>query len=81
MEYCTNLEHACHGDFRTLDAEHQTDSGCPQDQLPGTTMETDEEGGRCRRRQMTTETVEDGLTFGTSEVAAASQLTTPQSEL
>ena len=49
-----HLERARYRGFQTLDVEHQTDSRCPLDQPPGTTTETDE----------------DGLTLGTSEVAA-----------
>ena len=66
MEYCRNLEHACHGGFQNFDVEHRTDSRRPLDQPPGTTMETDDD--------------EDRLTLGTSELAAPLQLTTPQSE-
>ena len=95
-EYRTNLEHARHSGFQTLDVEHRTDSRHPLDQPPGTTMETDKDGGRRRRRQTEAdedrdrrrrrqtkmEPVEDDdrLAVGTRELPAALQLTTPQSE-
>ena len=56
-EYRTNLKHARHGGFQTLDVEHRIDSRRPLDQLPDTTTETDEDGDRRRRRQTKTETV------------------------
>ena len=73
-EYRTNSERARHGGFQTLDAEHRTDSRRPLDQHPGTTSttETDKNGGRRRRRQAKTETDENRLTLGTSELAAPS---------
>ena len=51
----TNLEHTRHCDFQTLDVEHRAESRHPLGQPPGTTMETDEDGGRRRRRQMETD--------------------------
>ena len=45
-EYRTNLEHARHGGFQTLDVEHRADSRRPLDKPPGTTTESDEDGGR-----------------------------------
>ena len=76
-EYRTNLKHARHGGFQTLDVEHRTDSRHPLDHPPGTTTGTDEDGDRRRRRRVNTETDEDedGLTLGTREQAAALQLT------
>ena len=41
------------------DEEYRTNSRRPLDQPPGTTTETDKDGGRRRRRQTKTETVED----------------------
>ena len=95
-EYRTNLKHARHGGFQTLDGEHRTDIWRPLDQPPGTTTGTDEDGDTRRRRrpktetnedgdgrrqrETMTETVEDRLTLRTSEVAAPVQLTTPQSD-
>ena len=67
----TSLEHAHHGGFQVLGVENRTDSRRPLDQPADTTTETDGDGGRWRR---------DGLTLGTSEIAASLQLTTPQSE-
>ena len=45
-EYRTNLEHARHGGFQTLDVEHRADSRRPLDKPPGATTESDEDGGR-----------------------------------
>ena len=59
-EYRTNLKHARHGGFQTLDTKHRTDSRRPLDQPPGTTTETDEDAGKRRRGQTKTETDEDG---------------------
>ena len=77
-EYCTNEKHARLGGFKILDAEHRTDSRHPLDQPPDTTTETDDE--RRRRRRAKTETDEDGLNLGTSDVAAPLQLKTPRSD-
>ena len=79
----TNLEHARHSGYQSLDVEHRTNSRRPLDQPPGTTTETDKDGGRRRRRQTKTETVEDedSLTPGTGELAAPLQLTTPHLQL
>ena len=81
-DYSTHLERARHGGFQTLDGEHRTDSRRPLDQPPGTTTETDEDGGRRRQTRAKTETDEDEdrLTLGTSKVAAPLQLTTSQSD-
>ena len=70
--HCTNLEHARHGGFQTLDVEHRTDSRRPLDQPPGTTTESDED----KNIHTKTEADEDRLTLGMSEVAAPLQLTT-----
>ena len=70
-EYRTNLKHARHGGFQTLDVERRTDSLRPLDRPPGTMTGTDEgrrktktetgeDGDRRRRRQTKTETDEDG---------------------
>ena len=77
-KYRTHIERARYGGFQNLDVEHRTHSRRPLDQPPGTTTETDEGGDRGRRAK--TETDEDRLTLGTSEVAAPLQLTTPQSD-
>ena len=55
-EYRTNLKHARHGGFQSLDVEHPTDSRRPLDQPPGTTTGTDEDGDGRRRRQTKTKT-------------------------
>ena len=82
-EHRTNLEHARHSGYQSLDVEHRTNSRRPLDQPPGTTTETDKDGGRRRRRQRKTETVEDedSLTPGTGELATPLQLTTPHLQL
>ena len=70
-EYRTNLKHARHGGFQTLDVERRTDSLRPLDRPPGTMTGTDEgrrktktetgeDGDGRRRRQTKTETGEDG---------------------
>ena len=59
MEYRTNLEHARHGGFQTLDVKHRTDSRHPLDQPPGTTTETEEVGDGRRRKQTKTKEDED----------------------
>ena len=54
-EYRTNLEHARHGSFQTLDVEHRTDSLYLLDQPPGSTTETNED--EFRRRQTKTDSL------------------------
>ena len=65
-----------HGILQNLDGEHRTDSRRPLDQPPGTTTETGEDRDRRRRRRAKTQIGadgdEDGLTLGTSDVAARS---------
>ena len=83
--HCTNLEHARHGGFQTLDVEHRTDSRRPLDQPPGTTTGTDEDGDRrkrARRRQTKTETVEDEerLTLGTSKCQLPNRVTKTEAD-
>ena len=61
-EHRTNLEHARHSGFQSLDVEHRTNSRRPLDKPPGTTtetakMEADEGGGKRRLRQSKTKTV------------------------
>ena len=65
------------------DEEYRTNSRRPLDQPPGTTTETDKDGGRRSRRQRKTETVEDEdrPTLGTGKLAAPLQLTTPHLQL